>query len=197
MDLRVKKWSTADVPYAIKKYVCLLDLALPEGTTYEDGELTALKTIGIGLITRDIDNSYWRPVDDAYATIGVSTNCGTMLVPTSIGTIKVGCGRNLTHDQVNALLPLCTCATVLERYSGNDPALDPQLQCSIGDWDMSKVVSALHKMGKVTVRYTEHESRGDVRDLTWIEGYSLGRAHSVEDLRSEDGIGKYLIGMLA
>lgn len=204
MDLRTKTWSTTDVQYAIKKYVCLLNLVLPAGTTcIDDANWSVPEAIKIGLMINDIDISYWLPKNDAvdtnnaiYATIGVSSDYASFLIPTKNGTVSVGIGYNLTHDQVDDLLLLCTCATVLDEYSINKPDLDTNLQCIVGDWNMSKVVSKLSKNNKVCVRCTDHEFRDDVRNLTWVEGYELTGEYPVEGLDSNNVLGKHLISLL-
>jgi hypothetical protein len=175
----------------------MLDLALPASASASNFQVP--KVIRIGLVTSDINNCYWLLPDNVYATIVTSSHFYEFLVPTANDTIKVTVGTKLTRDQVNDLLPLCSKATVLVEYSGNNPEYDTNLQCHMGDWNASNIVSKLHKEGKVKVRYTDHEFRDDGRNLVWVEGYELpgGYEYPVDGLDFNDDLGKHLLSMIS
>lgn len=165
---RDKIWSTRDVSYASKKYVCRYDIEFPAGT------ITCLedcKTLSMALhITTSDVESYYNPGDGVYAKIFCSSHCMDYCFESSVGPIIVGCGKILSKDQFDELLKFATLATVYEPYCSTKPDGDKKLNLTFGDYNMSRVVSQLLSDGKVKVRHTDHEFRADNRNITWVEG---------------------------
>jgi hypothetical protein len=113
--------------------------------------------------------------------------------------VTVGCGLTMSFDEFDKLIPLITNIKVglgESYYTCSDDMLAElgfTKKC-IGT-DMRKVVSLLDRLGKVKVRYTEHEYRADCRDLIWIQDYPS--QCSVEELLSnpDSDINRHLLSL--
>lgn len=192
-QLRYREYSTTDIAYALSKYPCTLTIKCPDGTIdpYYPEDNHSGKTIKVFLQTRG-SFMYYNIPEGYYAYIIGCSHFSTFQIPTDVGNIIVSSGKSLSQPHTEALAKLATLAIVMH---GADPN-DSLLQCNVGDFDMRSVVSHLVKLGKVKVRYTEHEFRDDERELTWIEGYPLDFKLSVEGLSPTSKEGQYLINMV-
>lgn len=185
------KYECTDLRYAVDNYVVMLYLQLPEGTTSpyrEEGDKSpAGSTVGIALVMRDSElNGLYRRMPDnmpgasagAAAHIFGMTLCDTFILPEGF---TIGCNVYLTEEQLKYLVDNGTTASILTEYGGNYQN-DPKVTKEPNGYDFKSIVSALVELGKVKVRYTDHEFREDERDFTHIDDYPLNDELSVESI---------------
>lgn len=88
--------------------------------------------------------------------------------------MKISTNVYLTSVQTCALVEHTTDVEISNDWS---PGLDlafkgnPAFECTVLGYDMGKVVRYLLSLGKV--RYTDHEYRGDTRDIVWVQGFPM------------------------
>lgn len=175
------KYTCNDVSYALSKYTCLVHVPLPDGTVYnDDNQSTQLKSISLAIVTEENrENKYRVPVDGYAEVFGISNSCELRTPDDHVYGLGV-----LTKDQLNHIVDVATDVTVLTKWSGLDLDTDPKLTAVPDGYDWKHIVDTLEKVGKVKVRYTEHEYRDDVRDIIWVQDYQLPYRISVDALTS-------------
>lgn len=176
----------------ISKHICSLSLRCPKDLKYSSGydsdSYGALpKTLRI------IVNA--SPKMGAYIS-GIS-HCGSYQFPTVVGPVKIDTNVYLTSVQLRALVEFVTEVEIFNPGRGNDSELkdNPAFECNVLGYDMSKIVSYLLSLGRVRVRYTDHEYRSDTRDLVWVQDFPMD-PHSVEGIRPESRLGQHLISLI-
>lgn len=188
------RYECKDVAYALSKYVCYVELPLPEGTVYtEDNKPTKLTSVKLAITTEENKCEKYRVPVGSYAEVFGSCNAFTLKTPD--GSV-FGIGSKLTKDQVDHIIDIATGCEVLERWSGLGLSSDPKLTAVPCGYDWKQVVSTLERTGKVKVRYTDHQYRDDDRNITWVQDYELPHRMSVDGLNWNDKLCDHLIKLL-
>ena len=110
--------------------------------------------------------------------------------------LGVDLGDTLTEEKLTEILEHTVKMEVLFKYQVKMD--DPRLQIIVTGYDFSAIVTKLCIDGLVTVRDTDHEYRGDERDLKWVKDFPLEHEISVDGLPyvdSDDPLRNHLLGL--